>query len=228
MQIKLLYISVAGNTKSFINNLVAFSQSQADNLELIPTELTTSAEKLQLTLPTIIFVPTYLDGGNGIDQGVREIMTTDLYDTLTDLPNFDNIIGIIGSGNKNFNAQYLLTARRYSLAFNAPLIDNYELRGTQTDIKRVYQTIFTLANHNTVKTKQPVQQIYRSFNAQQQPTYLLVNHEVKWVSPLLKQLPNPQNVPTITALDQLNQLYSKQISFLGNQHYQMHLASEFG
>lgn len=228
MQIQLLYISVAGNTKSFVNHLVDFSRSQADNLELIPTELTTSAAEIQLTLPTIVFVPTYLDGGNGIDQGVREIMTTDLYDTLTDLPNFDNIIGIIGSGNKNFNAQYLLTARRYSLAFNAPLIDNYELRGTKTDIKRVYQTIFTLDNQPAEKTKHPVQQIYRAFNAQQQPTYLLVNHDTKWVSPLLEQLSDQQSTPTITALDQLNQLYSKQIGLLGNQHYQMHLAYEFG
>jgi protein involved in ribonucleotide reduction len=34
-----------------------------------------------------------------------------------------------------------LTARRYAVDFNAPLIANYELRGTQIDVERVYQAI---------------------------------------------------------------------------------------
>ena len=59
--------------------------------------------------------------------------------------NYDNnanlCLGIIGSGNRNFNQQYCLTARRYAQEFNVPFLDNYELRGTKNDVERIYQTL---------------------------------------------------------------------------------------
>jgi protein involved in ribonucleotide reduction len=45
---------------------------------------------------------------------------------------------VVGSGNKNFNHQYCLTAKQYAEQFNFPFLADYELRGTQADIERIY------------------------------------------------------------------------------------------
>lgn len=50
-------------------------------------------------------------------------------------------LGVIGSGNKNFNNQYCLTAKQYSEEFKFPVLDNYELRGTDEDINRISNKI---------------------------------------------------------------------------------------
>ncbi|KRK57495.1 hypothetical protein IV48_GL000635 [Fructilactobacillus fructivorans] len=54
-------------------------------------------------------------------------------------------MGIVGSGNRNFNIQFCLTARRYAERFDVPEIAEYELRGTDRDVSRVYQTMIKRA-----------------------------------------------------------------------------------
>ncbi|MBU7568264.1 class Ib ribonucleoside-diphosphate reductase assembly flavoprotein NrdI [Weissella hellenica] len=140
MPLKLLYISISGNTRAFIDKLTTFADEQGQ-LSFDPIEVSDASPDIITNSPFFAFVPTYLDGGNGIGNGIIEIMTDALHEQLEIPENTKNLIGIIGSGNKNFNAQYILTARRYAVDFNAPLIANYELRGTQTDVERVYQAI---------------------------------------------------------------------------------------
>ncbi|KAA8433074.1 class Ib ribonucleoside-diphosphate reductase assembly flavoprotein NrdI [Weissella sagaensis] len=140
MSLKLLYISISGNTRAFIDKLTTFADEQGQ-LSFDPIEVSDASPDIITNSPFFAFVPTYLDGGNGIGNGIIEIMTDALHEQLEIPENTKNLIGIIGSGNKNFNAQYILTARRYAVDFNAPLIANYELRGTQIDVERVYQAI---------------------------------------------------------------------------------------
>lgn len=140
MPLNLLYISISGNTRSFIDKLTTFADEQGQ-LSFEPIEVSDASPDIITNSPFFAFVPTYLDGGNGIGNGIIEIMTDALREQLEIPENAKNLIGIIGSGNKNFNAQYILTARRYAVDFNAPLIANYELRGTQSDVERVYQAI---------------------------------------------------------------------------------------
>ncbi|QDJ59199.1 class Ib ribonucleoside-diphosphate reductase assembly flavoprotein NrdI [Weissella sagaensis] len=140
MPLKLLYISISGNTRAFIDKLTTFADEQGQ-LSFDPIEVSDASPDIITNSPFFAFVPTYLDGGNGIGNGIIEIMTDALHEQLEIPENTKNLIGIIGSGNKNFNAQYILTARRYAVDFNAPLIANYELRGTQIDVERVYQAI---------------------------------------------------------------------------------------
>jgi protein involved in ribonucleotide reduction len=135
-----LYISISGNTRAFIDKLTTFADEQGQ-LSFDPIEVSDASPDIITNSPFFAFVPTYLDGGNGIGNGIIEIMTDALHEQLEIPENTKNLIGIIGSGNKNFNAQYILTARRYAVDFNAPLIANYELRGTQIDVERVYQAI---------------------------------------------------------------------------------------
>jgi protein involved in ribonucleotide reduction len=140
MPIHLLYTSISGNTHSFIEKLTAYAETQG-RVTFTLIEVSDATPDIIEDAPFFVFVPTYLDGGNGIDNGVFEILTDCLREQLEIPENQQHLLGIIGSGNKNFNAQYILTARRYALQFNVPLIANYELRGTPTDVERVYNAI---------------------------------------------------------------------------------------
>ena len=87
--------------------------------------------------PFVALLPTYLEGGNGIDNGDVEILTKPLGDFIAAHDNYKRCFGIIGSGNRNFNNQYCLTAKQYSKRFGFPMLGDFELRGTQSDIERL-------------------------------------------------------------------------------------------
>ena len=81
--------------------------------------------------PFAIFLPTYLEGGDGVETGTTEVLTTPLRDYMSYQNNYKQCLGVIGSGNRNFNEQYCLTAKQYSEQFGFPVLDTFELRGTQ-------------------------------------------------------------------------------------------------
>jgi protein involved in ribonucleotide reduction len=140
--ISILYISIAGNTRSFVEDLQAYAvaqQAQSPELPLIElTEISEATLPAHEERPFFAFVPTYLDGGNGIDNGIKESMTNSLGEYIAFGNNARLCQGIIGSGNRNFNEQYCLTAKKYAEAFNAPFLADYELRGNPKDVKRIY------------------------------------------------------------------------------------------
>ena len=85
----------------------------------------------------ITFLPTYLEGGNGVDNGDVEILTTDVADFIAYGDNASKCLGVVGSGNRNFNNQYCLTAKQYSQRFGFPMLADFEMRGMLGDIKKV-------------------------------------------------------------------------------------------
>ncbi|WP_395320192.1 class Ib ribonucleoside-diphosphate reductase assembly flavoprotein NrdI [Fructilactobacillus frigidiflavus] len=140
--IKLIFISNTGNTRNFAENLVNYAQTQHQNDPALPlvtaTEISEQTDFADETEPYFASVPTYLFGGDGTGDNVIEIMTTILGEYLAYHDNAQHCLGIIGSGNKNFNVQYCLTAKRYAKRFNVPFLADYELRGNDKDIKRIY------------------------------------------------------------------------------------------
>ena len=146
-KMNILYISLEGNTRSFVKRLTAFAKQQnminQANPEINAKEIGPQDAPASESKPFFVFVPTYLTGGNGIDSGYTEIMTTALGEYIEDGNNARYCIGVVGSGNKNFNEQYCLTARKYAKIFNAPFLDNYELRGTDADVERIYGKPFS-------------------------------------------------------------------------------------
>ncbi|ETO40726.1 Ribonucleotide reduction protein NrdI [Fructilactobacillus florum 8D] len=141
-QIRILFISIEGNTRSFVNHLVSYAEQQHQIHPTQPlitaTEISDQTDLQAEHQPYFVFVPTYLDGGNGIDNGVKELMTNSMGEYLDFQENAQYCQGIIGSGNKNFNAQYCLTAKRYARKFQVPFIADYELRGNHDDLERIY------------------------------------------------------------------------------------------
>lgn len=140
MPTRILFISQSGNTRAFVSKLIDYAAKQAGP-QFEGIEINDMSPDQHETSPYFAFVPTYLDGGNGIDNGVKEIMTNALFDQISFGNNARHLIGVVGSGNKNFNAQYVLTAKRYAQTFDSPLIADYELRGNQNDVKRIYYAL---------------------------------------------------------------------------------------
>ncbi|KRL14160.1 MAG: class Ib ribonucleoside-diphosphate reductase assembly flavoprotein NrdI [Schleiferilactobacillus perolens] len=144
-KIKVLYISISGNTRSFAQKLAEYATTQHEKNAVEPEielrEVSEATIPAKEAGPFVAMVPTYLDGGNGVDNGVKELMTNALGEYIADGGNTSLCIGIIGSGNKNFNRQYCLTAKRYAAAFDAPFIADYELRGTDQDVVRIYDVL---------------------------------------------------------------------------------------
>lgn len=143
----LVYISLSGNTESFVRRLMTFFQFQTD-WKIEPVHVKDLVKQdipfYELDAPFVAFLPTYLEGGNGIDSGDVEILTNPLGDFIAYGDNASKCLGIIGSGNRNFNHQYCLTAKQYAQRFGFPVLDTIELRGMDNDITRIGQKIIDL------------------------------------------------------------------------------------
>lgn len=147
MKIYLVYISLSGNTESFVQRLMTFFQFQTNwQVELVHVKNLVKEDIpfYELDAPFVAFLPTYLEGGNGVDNGDKEILTNPLGDFIAFGNNHQKCLGIVGSGNKNFNHQYCLTAKQYSQRFGFPVIDNFELRGLNSDIERIGGKIISM------------------------------------------------------------------------------------
>lgn len=150
--LNIIYISLSGNTRNFLNKLADYAKTQHEQDSANPViqlkEVKPNDRPTPESQPFFAFIPTYLTGGNGIDNGYTEMGTTSLREYIAGYNNADYCMGIVGSGNKNFNAQYCLTARQYAVEFNVPLVGDYELRGTQEDVERIYASLKKAAIEN--------------------------------------------------------------------------------
>lgn len=147
----LIYISLSGNTQSFVKRL---SDYLSFNHGITPRQINIKElnhQTFEVTSPFVALLPTYLEGGNGIDHGDVEILTNPLGDFIAAHDNYKRCMGIIGSGNKNFNHQYILTAKQYSQRFGFPLLGDFELRGMPDDVERLAKVI--LERMKTVEGK---------------------------------------------------------------------------
>lgn len=141
----IIYISIEGNTRSFLKRMSTYATQQHSFNPKSPLlnlkEITVQTEPTNEQEPFFVFVPTYLDGGDGITSGFTEIMTNSLGKYIAYGDNPKKCLGVVGSGNRNFNEQYCLTARKYAKQFNAPFLADYELRGTSQDIEVIYDRL---------------------------------------------------------------------------------------
>lgn len=149
-ELRVIYISLSGNTASFVKRLTEHMALwhdvtiKATNVyDLVKNDVAFSVE----SDPFVIFLPTYLEGGDGVETGTTEVLTTPLRDYMSYQNNYKQCLGVIGSGNRNFNEQYCLTAKQYSEQFDFPVLDTFELRGTQKDIERIADKLVSLMDN---------------------------------------------------------------------------------
>lgn len=147
---RFVYISLSGNTASFVRRLSQYLKEKYPEFEIEAIDVKELVKDgrpfFEMAGNFIAFLPTYLEGGNGIDNGDQEILTTPLGDFIAFEDNASKCLGIIGSGNRNFNNQYCLTAKQYSQRFGFPVLDDFEMRGMLGDIKRIAEKIENLYN----------------------------------------------------------------------------------
>lgn len=150
-KIRFYYISLSGNTSSFVQRVSQYIKTthhrEVESLNIKDLK----GKAITVDGPFVSFLPTYLEGGNGIDTGFQEILTGNLRKFLEYQGNFRYCLGIIGSGNRNFNKQFCLTAFQYAEQFGFPVIDVFELRGTDEDVGRISKHI--LASFEKVEEK---------------------------------------------------------------------------
>lgn len=150
MEIRILFISITGNTRAFVHQLQTYAESQSleSPNKITLKEIDDNTLPANENQPFFAFVPTYLEGGNGVDNGDQEILTESLREYLEFGDNAALCLGIVGSGNKNFNNQYCLTAKQYAAEFDLPLLADYELRGTSADVKRIYDELVRVSRES--------------------------------------------------------------------------------
>ncbi|WP_439425400.1 class Ib ribonucleoside-diphosphate reductase assembly flavoprotein NrdI [Oenococcus alcoholitolerans] len=144
-KVRVLYISIEGNSRNFMQRLEKYSKEQNHQNPNFPeidsVEISDSTDFQVEDNPFFINVPTYLEGGTGIGPEIKEIFTNALGDYLDYKENYKKLLGVFGSGNRNFNVQFMLTAKRYSAKYNAPLLYTYELSGIPKDIVNIYKAV---------------------------------------------------------------------------------------
>ncbi|MFR3960344.1 MAG: class Ib ribonucleoside-diphosphate reductase assembly flavoprotein NrdI [Streptococcus salivarius] len=135
-QLTLVYISLSGNTQSFVKRMSDYLSLNhgIECRQINIKEL--NHETFQVDEPFVALLPTYLEGGNGVDNGDVEILTNPLGDFIAAHDNHKRCFGIIGSGNRNFNNQYCLTAKQYSQRFGFQCWETSSY-AAQSDIERL-------------------------------------------------------------------------------------------
>ena len=82
----IFYISISGNTRSFAKRLAEYSREQHQAEKSLPEvtlhEIHDNSDFKKETVPFFTFVPTYLSGGNGVDNGDTEILTETMSEYL--------------------------------------------------------------------------------------------------------------------------------------------------
>ncbi|MGT2933545.1 class Ib ribonucleoside-diphosphate reductase assembly flavoprotein NrdI [Streptococcus catagoni] len=151
----ILFISLSGNTLSFVKRLSQYLETH----EQIKTKAINIKDLQHQTFPIeddfVAILPTYLEGGNGLNNGDVEILTNPLGDFIASHDNYKHCFGIVGSGNKNFNNQYCLTAKQYAKRFGFPMIGDFEMRGTLSDIQTLAKIILDTKAKFQEKSRTP-------------------------------------------------------------------------
>lgn len=110
MEVVFAYYSLTNNTRRFINKF------EYSNFEIHDGNCDEVFDK-----KFILFVPTY---ETDVSYVADEFLNV----------NHENCIGIVGSGNINFDGLFCFTAKDLSEKYNIPIIKLIELSGSQDDV----------------------------------------------------------------------------------------------
>lgn len=99
----------------------------------IPVRRTDGELHLESDEPYALIVPTY-GSGNPKHSIPKQVVRF-----LNDPDNRKKMVGVIGSGNKNFGGDFCLAGRTLSKMCKVPLLYRFELAGTMDDVEKVNQ-----------------------------------------------------------------------------------------
>ncbi len=121
MKTKIVYFTVTGNIKKFINKL------NHDNVSFIE-------DGLKIDEPYILITGTINFGEVPIE--VKKFLKE----------NHENLIGVVGSGNRNWGRNFAIAGDIIAKKFNVPLLLKFELSGNTHDVENFIKKVEELEN----------------------------------------------------------------------------------
>ena len=99
-ELPIIYISLTGNTHNFVTRLKTIYAFLEPSLNVTLTNVKDlvkgQEDYFKVGKPFVAFLPTYLEGGNGVDNGDVEVLTNPLGDFLAYEHNYAHCFGVIG------------------------------------------------------------------------------------------------------------------------------------
>lgn len=121
---RIVYFSLTGNVRRFVQRLDRFPA----------LEITAANPFIEMEEPFVFIAPAY-------EKEVTDIA----WDFMETGQNAKRCQGVIGSGNLNFDALYIYTAKDLAHDFAVPLLDSFEYFGTTLDQKRIEEKLYAIA-----------------------------------------------------------------------------------
>lgn len=123
MKTKIMYFTVTGNNERFINKL------NYDNTGLI-------TEGLIIDEPFILLAGTINFGEVPIE--IKRFLKD----------NHEHLIGVAGSGNRNWGSNFAKAADIIADKFNVPIVLKFELSGNEHDVKNFIKEVERIEKEN--------------------------------------------------------------------------------
>ncbi|UUV47044.1 ribonucleotide reductase assembly flavoprotein [Bacillus phage vB_BanS-Thrax5] len=108
----IVYLSLTGNIRKFV-----------ERLDMKSLEISQSNLQQEILEDFILITPSYNDQ-----------LTQDISTFIDHKNNKSHLVGIVGSGNRNFDNMYCFNAKALSKKYNKPLVFTFEFSGTDKDI----------------------------------------------------------------------------------------------
>lgn len=127
------YSSVSNLTGRFAEALSRLDGRDVFNLAHAPVR------RHEVPGPWVLLTPSYKAGNANevtLPAGVRSFLRSPM--------NRRRLIGIIGSGNRNFGVYYQAAARRLAARSGRPILFEFELAGTPEDVTRCAEILAEL------------------------------------------------------------------------------------
>lgn len=127
---KFVYLSLTGNVRRFVK-----SMGVVDAVELNYSYPFTEVDE-----DYIVICPTY-------DDEITEIIS----DFIEYKNNRINLVGFVGSGNRNFDDGFCFNAKDLSDKYSVPLIHCIEFEGKEHDITKLNEEVYKIESARTTK-----------------------------------------------------------------------------
>lgn len=122
--VAIAYYSITGQTKKFVTKTGLAAHQITDDLP-----------EYQMKEKYVLITPSYQD-----------FMMDSIVDFLNYKDNKENLIGLIGCGNRNFNDLFAQTAKKLSVTLKVPILYLLEFSGTAEDVENVKKIISNLSH----------------------------------------------------------------------------------
>ena len=125
-----VYFTLTGNTEMFAKKLKAKT-----------LKITKEDRELRINEPYLLLVPTYEP-----DATKTPFMFA--------RKNIENLVGIVGSGNRNFGADmFCYSATDLSKELNKPVVHMYEFQGSINDVNKINEIVDDYERNGKLNSK---------------------------------------------------------------------------